>query len=58
MSKKTIARISSLAHMIIALVLVDVVSTILEKILLLVCIGVISGVQRICINNAQLPKDS
>lgn len=58
MSKKTIARISSLAHMILALILVDLVPTILGRILLLVCIGVISGVQSICINNSQISKDS
>ena len=57
-NKKTAVRLSRLAHMLIALILADIVPSIFSQILLLVSIGVICGVQSVCINCAVLPQDS
>lgn len=57
-NKKTAVRLSRLAHMLIALILADIVPSIFSRILLLVSIGVICGVQSICINCAVLPRET
>jgi hypothetical protein len=58
MSKKTLARLTSLAHLCIALVLCDVVPNLLARLLLLVSAGVIGCAQSFCILHVQFSKDA
>lgn len=57
-NKKILARLSSIAHIGIAILLTDLMPSIFLRILLLVLFGVLSGVQYVCITCAVLPKDS
>ena len=50
-NKKILVTLSWGAHLVIALALCDLVSSIIVRILLLVSIGMIGGIQNICIRN-------
>lgn len=49
MNKRTLVRLSWMAHLVIALILCDLVPSIIGRVLLLAAIGVIGGIQGICI---------
>lgn len=57
-NKKILARLSSMAHIGIAILLADLMPSIFLRIPLLVLFGVLSGVQYVCITRAVFPKDS
>jgi len=57
-NKKILARLSSMAHIGIAILLTDLMPSIFLRILLLVLFGVLSGVQYVCITCAVFSKDS
>ena len=52
-NKKVLITVSWGAHLVIALILCDLVSSIIVRIMLLVSIGAIGGIQNICIRNIQ-----
>ena len=54
-SKKGLAVISWIAHLVIALILCNIVASIIARIVLLVSIGVIGGIQSVCIKS--VPED-
>lgn len=57
MSKnRKIIILSWLAHLIVAIILCDQVQSILKRILLLVSIGIICGINSVCINNTPPSK--
>lgn len=60
MSRKTLLIVlSGIAHWVVAFILCDLVASIIGQILVLASIGVISGVQSVCISKIiQLTKDS
>lgn len=55
-NNKKMVVLSWVAHMIIALVLCDQEQSIIKRILLLVSIGMISGIISICIKNSHPPN--
>ena len=56
MSKKTMVRLSLGGHVAIALVLCDLAQSIIARIILLVAIGIIAGIQSACIREIQVPE--
>jgi len=55
--KKKLVTLSWLAHLVIALTLCNLVPSIIGRILLLASIGVIGGIQNICIKDMHPPKN-
>ena len=54
--KKTLLRLSKIAHVVVAVTLCDLTSSVIRRVILLVCIGVIGGIQCICLQ--KLPDDT
>ena len=57
-SKKKLAVLSCGAHLIVALILCRLAPSIIERLFLLVSIGMIGGIQSHCIRNIQPPTSS
>ena len=55
--KETLIKLSSVAHTIIAVILCRLTSTIVEKILLLICVGTVGGIQCICVRKTCKDKN-
>ena len=50
--KGTLDKLSLISHVCVAVILCKLTSTIIERLLVLVCIGIISGIQRLCMYNS------
>lgn len=48
--KSTLVKLSTISHVCVGVILCHQTSTIIERILVLVCFGIIGGIQAVCIN--------